>query len=204
MGELVRFRGRAPVAVAGLLAFPTFMAALMASSLAIERPQVFKWVHNGHVIVRYQDPSNLNEAKIWLFAALPPLILLLVGVAAMWLPRGVYLSSLAAIVIALLLPLRLDAWTAHHSLRFPVGIDLLPPNDTSNLVDRGEWEQTARHTVLNLQKWTIGLALGIMLIALVVEVRRRRGAPPPPPPPPPVSGDTSTVVSASSGLDPFL
>ena len=36
-----RFRGKAPLAVAGLIAFPTFLASLMLSSLAIERPQVF-------------------------------------------------------------------------------------------------------------------------------------------------------------------
>jgi hypothetical protein len=174
----------------------------MASSLAIERPQVFRWVHNGHLIVRYHDPTTANELKIWLFAAIPPALLLLVGVVAMWLPRGIYLSALAGLVGALILPLRIDRWTAHHSIRFPWGIDLLPPNDTSNIIDRGQWEKAARHTVLNLQKWTIGLSLAIMLIAVVIEVRRRRGTPPPPPPPPPVSGET-TVASAASGLDPF-
>jgi hypothetical protein len=197
-----RFRGRAPLAVAGLLAFPTLMAALMASSLAIERPQVFVWLHNGHVITRYKDPSNLNEAKIWLFAALPPLLLLLVGIVAMWLPRGVYAAAITGIVGALVLPLRLDSWTVHHAQRFPDGIDLLPPSDTSNIIDKGQWEAAAKHTVLNLQKWTIGLALAILVVAAAVEVRRRRGAPPPPPPPPPVSGET-TIVTAAGGLDPF-
>jgi hypothetical protein len=198
-----RFRGKAPLAVAGLIAFPTFLGSLMLSSLAIERPQVFVWVHNGHRIVRYHEPSTSNELKIWLFAALAPLLLLAAGVIAMWLPRGVYISAVCGIIGALVLPLRLDRWTLHHSLRFPDGIDLLPKTSTSNLLDRGEWEAAARSTVLSLQRWTIGLCIAIIVIAVLVEVRRRRGVPAAALAPPPVSGDTGAVPSAGAGLDPF-
>jgi hypothetical protein len=198
-----RFRGKAPLAVAGLIAFPTFLASLMLSTLAIERPQVFVWVHHGHKVVRYHEPSNSNELKIWVLAAIPPLLLLAAGAIAMWLPRGVYIAALCGIIGALVLPLRLDTWTLHHSIRFPEGIDLIPKSSTSNLVDRGEWEATARSTVLSLQKLTIGLCVAIIVIAVLVEVRRRRGVPAAPLAPPPVSGDTGAVPSAGAGLDPF-
>jgi hypothetical protein len=202
VSPLWRFRGRAPLAVAALLSFPIFIASLMASSLALEKPVVLRWTHAGKVITRYQDASNATELRIWLFALIPPLLVLAAGVLAMWLPRGVYLAALVAIAGALVLPLRIDTWVRHHTTRFPDGIDLLREDDTSNLLSPGQWEGSARHVVYNLQRWTLALGLAVILIAALVELRRRRGTPPPPPPPPAIAGDVQQTVTSGSGLSP--
>jgi hypothetical protein len=204
MAGLIRYRGRSALAVAGLLSFPLFFASLMASSLALEKPVVIAWKHHGKLVVHYKDASNATELRIWLAALVPPLIVLLIGAAATWLPRGIYIAAGGGIVVSLLLTIRLDRWTLHHSLRFPLGIDNLPESNTSNLVGRGEWEAQARSAVISLQHWTIGLAVAVIVVGILAEVRRRRGAPPPPPPPPAIAGDTQSVrAGLATGPPPF-
>jgi hypothetical protein len=190
-------RPRAPLALAGLLAFLLLWMSVLLSTLAVERPVVIAWQHAGKLLVRHHQPNASNELEIWMLALIAPLVLIAIGYAARLIPPGVYVSCAAALVLALLLPLRLDRWVAHHSQRFPDGVDLLSENNTSNVYGRGEWEHNAKDAILSLQHWTIGLALAIALIAAVAELRRRRGTPrrPAPPPPPEVAGGQPQVTA---------
>jgi hypothetical protein len=186
-----RIEGRAPIAVAGLLAVPIFFAALLAASLAYDRPHVVRG--------RESPPTTATEAAVWGLALVAPAILVVVGLAALPFRRvGVYVSVAAAIVLCVLLPLRLDAWIARHGRRFPLGMDYLKDNDPANTSSRGEWEHAAKETVLSLTHWTIGLAVGAAVVAALVHLRRKPRAPVPPPPEvvgapstslPPVAGD---------------
>ena len=173
---------KAPLAVAGILATPLFFVALMAMSLALEKPTVHHVLKNG----KLGDPSGSTERAIWLLALVPPLALVLIGVVGMLIGRaGVITSSLTAITAALVLLVPLDTWTSRHTARYPDGIDLIPRSSTSDLYLRGEWEGTARHTAEQLGIATIvlaGLALGFLAL---FELRRRRGVAAPVPPPPP-------------------
>ena len=182
---------KAPLAVAGILATPLFFVALMAMSLAVEKPTVRHVLTNGKIVAKLGDPVGSTERAIWLLALVPPLGLVLIGVAGMLIGRaGVITSSLTAIAATLLLLLPLDTWTSRHTARYPDGIDLVPRGSTSDIYLRGEWEGTARHTAVQLGIATIvlaGLALGTFAL---VEVRKRRrvAAPVPPPPPEVVTG----------------
>jgi hypothetical protein len=177
---------RAPLAVAGILATPLFFVALMAMSLALEKPSVHHVLRNGKVVAKLGDPLGSTERAIWLLALVPPVGLVLIGAAGMLIGRaGVITSSLTAIAAALVLLLPLDTWTSQHTARYPDGIDLIPPSSTSDLYLRGEWEGTARRTAEQLGIATIvlaGLALGFLAL---FELRRRRGVAAPVPPPPP-------------------
>ncbi len=162
---------KAPLAVAGLLAAPLFFAALMCSSLAYDRPEVSGRTEH--------PPSTKTEATIWALALIPPAIVLLAGILALPLRRyGLHVAAIAGIVVALLLPVRLDTWVARHEQRFPEGIDLVWDGSSSNASSKGEWEHSAKITVLGLTHWTIAIAVAAMVVAGIVEVRRRRGAEP--------------------------
>ena len=116
------------------------------------------------------------EAKIWAVALIPSALLIAVGVAAVFIRYGTYIVCAAMLVISALLPHRLDTWQAHHTTRYPPGQDLIPDSSPNNLLSQGEWEQSARETVISLQKWMIGLAILFALgFALADELRRRRG-----------------------------
>ena len=169
------FRGsKAPLALAGLLSVTLYFAALMASSLAVDEPRVIRRLRHGKVVLHYEQSANATEAKIWLLALVPVGILLAVGVLAMlWRSGGIYVVSGAAIAISLLLPRDLDTWTARHTRRFPLGVDLINDADPSNLSSRGEWEQNARDTVISLTHWTIGIAIGAVVIAAGLALLRR-------------------------------
>jgi hypothetical protein len=79
-------------------------------------------------------------------------------------------------IISAVLPHRLDTWQRHHILRYPRGQDLLPDAWSTNLLNRGEWEQSARETILSLRNWMMGLALLFALgFALADYLRYRRG-----------------------------
>jgi hypothetical protein len=178
---------KAPLGLAGLLSITLYFAALMASSLAADEPRVFERVRRGKVVLHYERSSNATEAKVWLLALVPVGILLAVGLVAMlWRRGGLYVVSGAAIAISLLLPHRLDEWTARHTRRFPLGVDLIKDASPSNLSSRGEWEQNARDTVISLAHWTIGIAIAAAAIvaglALLRRLRPRQAfiaAPPP-------------------------
>ena len=136
----LRTAPRAPLAVAGILATPLFFVALMAMSLAVEKPSVQHSVKHGKPRTTFGDPSGTTEAKIWLLAVLPEAVLVVVGIGAMYLGRrGVILSSLGAIALTVALLLPLDGWVNDHAARYPVGVDLIPPSAGSeDIYHRGE------------------------------------------------------------------
>src|SRR6266571_5302730 len=111
---------KAPLAVAGILATPLFFVALMAMSLAVEKPSVHHVLTNGKIVAKLGDPLGSTERAIWLLALVPPVGLVLIGVAGMFIGRaGVITSSLTAIAAALVLLLPLDTWTTRHTARHP-------------------------------------------------------------------------------------
>lgn len=168
-------RSRAPLAVAGILATPVFFAALMAMSLAVEKPSI-----RHHVAA---DPTGSTEARIWLLAVLPALVLVLVGTAAIRLGRaGVVVTALASIAIVAALLVPIGTWAHRHAARFPVGIDLTPPSAGSgDIYLRGEWEANAKRTAEQIGGAAIGIAVIAILLTGLGFVRKRRAdiAPPP-------------------------
>ncbi len=196
-----RRRTKAPLAVAGILATPLFFTALMAMSLAVEKPAVHHVLRHGALVTKLGDPSGTTEAKIWLLALLFPLAVVLIGTVAIRLGRpGVFVSSFAAVAAVIALRIPLNTWTSEHTARYPDGVDLIPRSAGSEDIHlRGEWEGTARHTSQQLGLATIVIAaLGIAIFVLL-EVRRRRGPVPPPAPPPPevIEGESRAVRSWS-------
>jgi hypothetical protein len=166
---------KAPLGLAAFLALPVFFASLLATSLAIEKPRVVEWSRpHGHIARIFHSPTAGNEAKIWLLALVPPLLLVLVGFAASHVRHGIYVSCAGAIVIALALSTRLHRWQLHHTKRFLYGEDLIADQTNSSSLQRGEWEHDAVQTIHSLQHYTIGLAIAAAGIALVLTYRRRR------------------------------
>jgi hypothetical protein len=189
----VRTASRASLAVAGILATPLFFVGLMAMSLAVEKPSVR---HTGklHKAV-LGDPTGSTEAKIWLLAVLPSLVLVLLGVASMLLKRtGVVVTALGAIALSVALLVPLAGWANGHTTRYPIGVDLIRPNTTGDIYLRGEWEANAKRTADQLGAATISIAGVAIAIVLLLEFRRRRGLVRPLPPPPP--------LTAMSGVPP--
>ena len=179
-----RLVGKAPLALAGFLAVPLFFSTIMCVSLAIDKPRRIEWQRGGHVI-RVDHPTATGlETKIWLLSLVPPLLLVLAGLAASTWRRGLYPVAVVAIVIPLATTHRLDRWTAHHAARYPVGVDLIAPTSPSDSLLQGEWEQNAKQTALQLAHWTMALAGAGAAIAALLELRRRRGRQIPVPPPP--------------------
>jgi hypothetical protein len=167
--------GRAPLGIATFLAIPLFFSSLMASALAQERPAKPKAIC--HLTCTFYPPSTGNEARVWLWALVPSLVLVVVGVVAARLPLGFYVSCVAGIVVAMAVVHKTATWAQHHTARFPFGVDLIPPSDPqSNQWDAGQWEAEARSTALSLQHWTIGLALAAMLAMALLWLRGRRAA----------------------------
>jgi len=66
-----------------------------------------------------------------------------------------------------------ETWAAHHTARFPQGVDLIPTSSISNRYDPGEWEAQARQTALSLEHWTIGIALAAIAAVALLHLRRR-------------------------------
>jgi hypothetical protein len=191
----LRTASKAPLAVAGILTMPLFFVALMAMSLAVEKPSV-RHVGKLHKAVP-GDPSGSTEAKIWLLAVVPPLALVLLGLAAMLLRRtGVVVTSLGAIALSVALLLPLGGWANGHADRYPLGADLIPPSATGSqdIYLRGEWEANAKRTADQLGIATMSIAGAAIAIVLLLEFRRRRGLERPVPPPPP--------LTAMSGVPP--
>jgi hypothetical protein len=202
---VTRFRSapKAPLAVAAILATPLFFTALMAVSLAVEKPAVLGHVlRHGRLVAKLGDPAGSTERTIWLLAVLFPVALLVVGALAMLLGRiGVVASALAAIAATVALLVPLQTWTARHTARYPVGIDLVPRSAASDdIYLRGEWEGQARKTARQLGTVTIVIA-GLAIVVLgLLEVRRRRGLTGMViPPPPAVAEGQSQVVRGGLG-----
>lgn len=168
-------RGRGPWAIASFIGIPLFFCALMASTLAQEKPRVVQWkgCHSG-ICTTWHEPAASTEARIWLWALLPPVVLSLIGLICTRLPAGWYIACVAGIVMPLAVVHKIDTWTRHHTQRFPWGVDLIPgTNLQSNQYDPGEWEKLARETALSLSHWTIGVAAAAIVVMGVLAVRRR-------------------------------
>ena len=166
--------GNGPLAIASFIGIPLFFSSLMASTLAQEKPRVVQWNGAHHLITMWHEPSSGTEARIWLWAMVPSVLLSLIGWICMRLPLGWYIACVAGIIEAMAVVHKLDTWTAHHIARFPNGVDLIPKsNPTSNQYDPGEWEKLARGTALSLSHWTIGVALAGIAAMGALYVRRR-------------------------------
>jgi hypothetical protein len=203
-------RERTPIIVACILAAPLYFLSLMLASLALDRPDIVSWAHAGVQINRFHPTNSGLEAKIWLAALVPSALLIAVGVAAVFIRYGTYLVCLAMLVISALLPHKLDTWQRHHVARYPRGEDLIRDNWATNLLDRGEWEHSARETIISLREWMIGLAIVFALgFAMRDELRRRRGNREAPALGPPAAGAAlpslgppSVVVPPAAGAPP--
>jgi hypothetical protein len=171
-----RYRGRAPLAIGAFIAIPLFFSALMASTLAQEKPRVVQWGgHNGNPLyTTYHEPAANTEVRIWLWALVPSLVLVLIGFLSMRLPYGFYVVCVSAIVIALAVVHKVPTWEKHHTERFPNGVDLIPKsNPGSNKWDPGQWEAMARDTAVSLSHWTIGVALAAIVVTAGIAVKKR-------------------------------
>jgi hypothetical protein len=185
-------KSKVPLAVAGIASTPLFFTALMAMSLAVEKPSVHHTMKHGSLVPVLGDPSGSNEAKIWLLTVLFPLGLVLVGAGATFLGRaGVVPVALISIGIAIAVRVPLHTWAVHHSARFPLGVDNIPRSARSgDIYLPGEWEGTAKHTAEQLGLATIVIAVVALVLFVAFEARRRRGPLPPPAAPPPEVADT--------------
>jgi hypothetical protein len=172
--ERLRSIRKGPLAVAGLLGAPLFFCSLMAASLAIDRPRVVSWTHNGKLITRYHDTAASVEARIWLWSLVPLALLIGVGLLASLWRFGGFVSCAAGIVLALAVTRRVNEWAAHHTARWPRGIDNIPDKWSSDQVPRGAWEKNAAQTAFSLSHWTIGLGIAIVLVYLLLIYRRQR------------------------------
>ena len=178
MRRLLRLgnRSRAPLGIAAFLGIPLFFSALMASTLAQEKPHKIEWMRAGKLVATWHDPTTANVARVWLWAMVPPVLLTLVGLVATRLPLGFYISCGAAVLIAMAVVHRTATWEAHHTARFKNGVDLIPAGIAyagSDKYDPGQWEEMARHTALSLQHWTIGIALASAAVMAGLYLRRR-------------------------------
>jgi hypothetical protein len=175
-------RKRTPLAVSCILAAPLFFLSLMLASLALDRPRIVAWERHGQLIQHFHHTETGLEVKIWLVALVPSALLVAIGIAAVFIRYGTYLVCLAMLVISAFLPHRLDTWQRHHTVRFPPGEDLIRDAWSNNLLDRGEWEQGARETIVSLREWMIGLAIlfaiGFALADVLERRRANRAAPP--------------------------
>jgi hypothetical protein len=172
--RLPRPRSRGALGIAAFIAIPLFFSSLMSSTLALEKPRVVQWTSGGRLQTTWHDPSTATEVRIWLWALVPPALLVVVGLLATRLPLGFYVPCVAAVLIAMAVVHKTVTWQRHHTSRYPVGVDLIPPvNAASDTFDRGQWERTARATALSLQHWTIGVALAAAAVAAALTVRRR-------------------------------
>jgi hypothetical protein len=168
-----RGRSRSPLAIASFIAIPLFFSSLMASTLALEKPLVHEWRSGGRLLRTFHDPAAATTAKVWLWALLPPAVLIVIGWIATRLPHGFYISCVSAIVLAVGVVHKTATWERHHTERFPHGVDLIPTINTSNTFDPGQWEKSAGDTALSLEHWTIGLAIICILVTAGLAVRRR-------------------------------
>jgi len=172
--------GRGPLGMAAFLALPLFFCSLMASTLALEKADKFqfKGPKCHPVCTIWHPPATSTEVKIWLWALVPSVVLVLVGWIATRLPLGFYVSCVAAIVVAMGVAHKTATWEKHHIARFPTGIDLIPDKGYafSNQFNRGEWEKSALSTALSFEHWTIGIALAGILVMGGLWLRARRHA----------------------------
>ena len=190
---------RTPLAIACILATPLFFVALMAFSLLLEKPSVH--VVGGAEVLG--DPVRANNAAIYLCSFAVSTLVVLLGVAALFLPArfAVLLPALGAIAVTVALLLPLPTWQSEHTTRYPDGVDLIPRDDPSDLTLQGEWEQAAHKTANQIGFWTIVIAVVAIAMTAVLDIRRgRKNAPPPVLPPPEAITAESKAIRRGFGL----
>jgi hypothetical protein len=188
-------RNKLPFVLSILYGVPLLMISILCASLALDRPQVAVWrthikypgvtvikkaAEQGvYIATQYTNTSNATEWRIWGWAIVPPLILLGIGVLCSFVRYGGYIVTLAAIAITIGVTHRLDTWVAHHTQRYPYGYDNIPDNTNKpglqSTFDTGQWERSARKTVISIRQWLIVGACAALLLMVLSEVRRRRG-----------------------------
>ncbi|HEY4433600.1 MAG TPA: hypothetical protein VGM99_04285 [Candidatus Cybelea sp.] len=169
MRRFRRSRSKAPLAIAGLLSVPLYLASLLASSLALDTPRI---LHG-----RENPPGSGTEATIWLAALVAPGILLAIGLVGLAVRRiSFYGAAAAGVAICVLLPRVSHGWIARHTERFPLGMDFLKDSDPSNLSSKGEWEQAAQATIVSITHWTLIIAVSAIVVGVLLELRRRRSS----------------------------
>jgi hypothetical protein len=191
----VFIRNKLPFVLSILYVVPLLMISILCASLALDRPQVAVWrthlkypgvtvlkkaAEQGvYIATQYTNTSNATEWRIWGWAMIPPLILLGIGVLCSFVRYGGYLVTLAAIAITIAVTHRLDTWIAHHTKRYPFGYDNIPDNTSKpglqSTFDIGQWERSARNTVISIRQWLLVGACAALLLMVLSEVRRRRG-----------------------------
>jgi hypothetical protein len=191
----VFIRNKLPFVLSILYVVPLLMISILCASLALDRPQVAVWrthlkypgvtvlkkaAEQGvYIATQYTNTSNATEWRIWGWAMVPPLILLGIGVLCSFVRYGGYLVTLAAIAITIAVTHRLDTWVAHHTKRYPFGYDNIPDNTSKpglqSTFDIGQWERSARNTVISIRQWLLVGACAALLLMVLSEVRRRRG-----------------------------
>lgn len=190
------FRGtsKAPLAVGAILAVPLFFVALMAFTLKVDKPS--RLVRTDGTI-GLGDPTKGTIGTIYLLAFAAAAVVVLVGYLARLLRSrlAVIVPAVAAIVLSILLQLPLGTWAAEHTKRYPLGTDNIRDSTAkkvspTNLVNRGEWEQTAKTTAHQIGWVTIGLAIAAIVICVLLEIRHRRGRDAILTEPPPIELDT--------------
>ena len=194
MGRVYK-RNKLPFMLSILFGVPLLMISILCASLALDRPQVAVWTTNlnypgvtvikkgaeqgMYIATQYSNTSNATEWRIWGWAFVPPLVLLGIGIGASFVRYGGYLVTLVAVVITIAVTHRLDTWVKHHTLRYPYGYDNIPDNTNKpglqSNYDTGQWERSARNTVISIRQWLIVGACAALLLMLLAEVRRRRG-----------------------------
>ena len=170
-------RKRTPLTVSCILAAPLYFLSLMLVSLAIDRPTTVSWTPRDREAHHDLPPDELGARGEDLAGRADPLGHRDRGRRRGRLhPLGTYVVCAAMLLVSAALPHKLDTWQKHHTMRYPPGRGLIPDSSPNNLLSQGEWEQSARETILSLQKWMIGLAILFALgFALADELRRRRG-----------------------------
>lgn len=171
----LRLRSKSPLAVAGILSVPLFFVGLMAFALKIDKPS--RVVKAGKLVLG--DPTKGTIGTIYLLALAVAVAVVLVGLVASLLRSqlAAIVPAVAGIVATILLLIPLGTWAAEHTARYPLGTDNIADKSPTNLMLRGEWEQSAHTTAHQLGLGTIGLAIAAILLAVALEIRRRRGAP---------------------------
>jgi hypothetical protein len=183
-----------PFLLSVLYGVPLLMISILCASLALDRPQVLVWrTHTNYpgvtaiekagdglyIATQYVSTSNATEWRIWGWAIVPPLVLLAIGLVASFVRYGGYLVTLGAIVVTLGVTHRLDTWVRHHTARYPYGYDNIPDNTNKpglqSTYDTGQWEHSARSTVISIRQWLVVGACAALVLMIVGELRRRRG-----------------------------
>jgi hypothetical protein len=206
-------RTKLPFLLAILYSVPLLMISILCASLALDKPQVAIWrthikypgvtvlkkaAEQGvYIATQYTSTSNATEWRIWGWAIVPPLVVLGIGVLCSFVRYGAYLVSLAAIVVTIGVTHRLGTWVGHHTQRYPYGYDNIPDNTNKpglqSTYDTGQWEHSARHTVLSIRQWLLVGALAALILMALSEVRRRRG-----------SADRPRLDAVPAGMAPSL